>query len=143
MTRCFIDTNIWLRTILKDNEQFQECVKFIETISRPPFKSYTSTIVLLEIDYLLTRTFKVSKSKSYIRLNALTQIPGLTIIDQTDYLLALKLYHQTNIKFADCLIATQIPKDVILVTYDREFRKIKGAKVLTPGQFLQYQRSKN
>lgn len=137
MTRCFIDSNIWLRFILKDNDQYPSCYEFISRAANAVFHPHTSSLVLLEIDYLLTRTFKVSKSQSCLRLDAIASIPGITIINQTDYQKALQLYRQTKVKFADCLIASQIPQNTILVTYDRDFQKIPGITTLNPSQFLQ------
>jgi predicted nucleic-acid-binding protein len=134
MTRCFIDTNIWLRTILQDNDQYPVCVDFLTQVSQGQYQAYTSTIILLEIDYLLTRTFKVKKADSYLRLEAITHLPGLTVLDQTNHQEALKLYRQTHVKFTDCLIAAQIPPQTTLVTYDRDFHKIPHLSVLAPGE---------
>ena len=59
--KVFLDTNIWLRFILKDSKkQFLDTKKFIEQIEEGKFRAYTSAIVFLEINFVLSKIYKIT-----------------------------------------------------------------------------------
>ncbi|MBU1110427.1 PIN domain-containing protein [Patescibacteria group bacterium] len=134
--KIFIDTNVWLRFLLADvKEQYQECVDFFIEAEAGRFRPYTSTIVLLEVHYVLTSLLKISQEKVLQDIECILETRNLTLIEKTDFRKALKVYRKTKIKFADCLIATQLPKEAVLCTFDKEFRKVKTLKTITPGEY--------
>lgn len=135
--KIFIDTNIWLRYILKDDEdQFKQCRKLIEKIESGSFKPYISTIVLLEIYFILTSTFKIEKRNIQEYIKSILEARNLTLIDKTDFREAWKIHQKTDVKLADCLIASQLPTKTTLISYDKDFKKIKGLQVLLPAEVL-------
>ena len=74
-----------------------------------------------------------------VELDAVGRIGALrnmTIVNRVDGHRALKLWLETGVKLADCLIATQMVEGITLVTYDREFRKIPGLAVAEPNEIL-------
>lgn len=136
MIKIFLDSNIWLRFFLKDNDQFESTQKLISAIEEGRFKPYTSAVVLLEVTYVLKSVYKLGAEKIKEILDSICDLRNLTIMEKTDSKKALKYIEKLNIKFSDCLIASQIKKGVILATFDRELSKIKEFNCQTPSQIL-------
>lgn len=137
MKKIFIDTNIWLRFLIGDKkQQFESCQKLLILNEEGKFKSYTSTIVLLEVIYTLSSFYKIKKETILADIKAILSSRNLTLIEKTDFKKALLLYQKHNVKLADCLIASQIPEKVFLCTYDRDFKKIKRITSLPPEEVI-------
>lgn len=131
--RIFLDTNFLLRYFLKDNqEQFEVCKDLILQIEEGEFKVYTSSIVFLEINYVLKSVYRLPFSDIIDILDSIFSLRRITIIDKTNIKMALQFYKKYKIKFSDCLIASQMPKNTILVSFDEELSKIKDIVVKKP-----------
>lgn len=137
MRKIFLDTNIWLRFLVADQKkQYETCKKLISLNEEGKFKLYTSTIVLLEIIYTLSSFYRIRKRTIINDIKAILISRNLTLIEKTDFEKALSLYQKHKIKLADCLIASQVPKGVLLCTYDRDFKKIKSVVSVTPEEMV-------
>lgn len=136
MKKIFLDTNIWLHSLLQDNNQAKDCAELITQIEQGKFLSYTSAVVLLEVNFVLTFTYKISSKQACGDLEKILKTRGITVIDKTNTKKAIKIYRKHRIKFTDCLIATQLPPKTTLVTYDRDFQKIPRLNPLTPKEVL-------
>lgn len=135
--KIFLDTNILLRYFLKDEpKQFELCKNLISQIEEGKFTVYTSGIIFLEISYVLKSVYKLPFKEVTNILDSVFSIRGITIIEKTNTNLAFKFFKKYKVKFTDCLIASQLPKDIILVSYDEELLKIKELKVKNPQQIL-------
>lgn len=133
--KIFIDTNVFVRFLVNDDpKQFQHVKKLFEAIEAGSIKPYTSNIVVLELVYVLTRIYKVKRSKALDDINTLLQLRNLTVVEKSNTKKALKWANEVNIKYADLLIATQVPAEVTLCTYDKEFNKIPNFKVVNPSK---------
>lgn len=131
--KIFLDTNFLLRYCLKDNpEQFEDCKNLILQIEEGKFKVYASALIFLEISYVLKSVYKFPLSDIIDVLDSIFSIRGITIIDKTNTKIALQFYKKYKIKFTDCLIASQLPKDTILVSFDEDLLKIKDIVVKKP-----------
>lgn len=134
--KIFLDSNFLLRYYLKDDQrQFEDCKELILQIEEGKFKVYTSSIVFLEISYVLKSVYKLLFSDITEVLDSILTIRGITIIDKTNVKKALEFYKKYKVKFTDCLIASQLPKSAILVSFDEELSKIKEIKVKSPLEF--------
>ncbi|MBM3209112.1 type II toxin-antitoxin system VapC family toxin [Candidatus Shapirobacteria bacterium] len=137
MRKIFIDTNVWLRFLLADKkDQFEACQKLLDLNEQGKLRSYTSTIVFLEIAYTLASFYKIERKQIIADLEDVLLARNLTLIEKTDFANAFSLFQQYQIKMADCLIATQLPKGAALCTYDQDFKKIRGLAALTPEEIL-------
>lgn len=135
--KVFIDTNVILRFFLQDNEHmFAECEDFFTRIDRGELKSCTSSVVLLELVYVLTRTYRYSREEAVQLLKRVLSLRNISLIERTDTRRALEIWKQHGIKYGDCLIASQVPKNATLVTYDLDFAKLEGLNVTTPAQLV-------
>lgn len=135
--KVFLDTNIFLRFYLRDvPEQFEECQILFQVIQQGLITPYTSSVVLLEINYVMRQTYKVPKQLVLNQIVKLKKLRNLTLIEKTDSQSAIRIYEKLNIKLGDCLIATQLPTNTTLVTYDDEFKKIPGLTIAFPGEVV-------
>lgn len=137
MDKIFIDTSLFIRFFTQDiQEKYVECKSLFEKIEEGKFRPYTSSVVLLEIFFVLTRQYKFNSEVVRNALGEVLQMRNLTLLEKTNMKKALKFYDQYKIKFADCLIAAQLPVKTKLVTYDTEFKKIKGLDWATPAEII-------
>lgn len=137
MRKLFLDTNIFLRFFLRDEEgQYQNVLKLLSVIEEGKFRPYTSSIVFLELNYVLRNIYKLSVSETVAHLEAMGKIRGMTVIEKTDSIRAINLYKKYRIKLGDCFIATQLSKGSILVTYDEDFGKVKEIESQNPEAIL-------
>lgn len=135
MTHIFLDSNIWLRYFLQDHpQQFFLVQKLLKDIEESCFRPYTSTIVFLEVHYVLKNFYNLSLGKTLFYLEKMRETRNLTVIEETHLDKALEYYRKYKIKFSDCLIASQLPKNIILVTFDTELPRIKEINVKTPAE---------
>lgn len=125
----FIDTNIFLRTLLRDEEEkFRDCLEFLNKVKRGEIKVFTSILILAEINWTLLRFYKFPKEKVIEGLNSIIKLKNLKIINKFNANLAMETYEKFPIKFIDALISSNpqiYQKKVIVVSYDKDFDKIK------------------
>ncbi len=137
MTKIFLDTNIWVRYLIKDEpKQFEAVKNLLASVEQGIFQPYTSSIVLLELSYVLKSIYKFTFDEVLDALEAVTGTREIAIFETTDSALALTYFRSTKIKFTDCLLASQIRKDILLVTFDEELRKIKDLTIKTPEEII-------
>lgn len=137
MKKVFLDTNIWMRYFIRDDEdQYKQVLGLFEAIEAGRLQVYTSTIVLLEVHFVAKKLYHIPEKEIFLWFNHIPELRNLTLIEKTSFPKALKFHQQYNVKFADCLIAGQVPKNVILVTFDQDFQKIKDIRAQKPREAL-------
>lgn len=137
MEKVFLETSVFIRYFTADDKKkFKDCSELLEIIERGKVRPYTSNIVLFEILFVLTRIYKFSKKEVLEEIEKLLDIRNLTLIDTTNSKEAIRLFKKYNVKYPDCLIATQVPKKTNLVTYDEEFNKIPTLSPATPEELV-------
>lgn len=132
--KIFLDTNIYVRYFIKDDEnKFNSIVNLFEQIENSKIKPYTSNIVLLELNYVLSKTYKLDKAQVLVDIQTIIKnTRNLTVIEETDTEKALEIAKKHNIKLADALISTQIRDDIKLCTYDNDFDKLDFIERIEP-----------
>lgn len=135
MKKLFLDTNVFLRFFLRDNEsQYQNVRRLFAKIEEGAFKPYTSSIVFLELNYVARSIYKLTIDEVFEYMEAVKKMRGMTIIEKTDSGNAITLYKKHKIKLGDCYIASQLPKETILLSYDADFKKVKEINSQTPDE---------
>lgn len=135
--KVFLDSNIFIRFLTRDNEKmYHDCLNFFELIKNGKLRPYTSNIVILETIFVLTKIYKFPKQDVLKDMKLLWHLRNLTLIEVTDTKKALKYYQKYSVKYQNCLIASQVPEKIKLVTYDRDFKKIKEIQKANPADFL-------
>ena len=109
-----------------DEVKYKEVVRLYEKVSEGQIVPYVSSIVLLEVYFVLKSVYGFEKKKCIKAIEGIVGMRNCVVVEKTDTKLAMKYLVETGVKFSDCMIATQVPKNVKLVTYDEEFGKIKA-----------------
>lgn len=135
----FIDTNIFLRVIVKDDKnKAAECERVVELIRSGTIRATTAHIVLAELVWTCLGFYQIGKVDVIKLARALAALPHLLIYDDFDVLYGLSQYERHNVKFIDALIAshTKIARDgATVLSYDTDFDKMGIARV-EPAQIL-------
>ena len=133
MDKLFLETSIFIRYFTEDDpRKFQDCVRLLEIIEKGKLLPYPSNIVVFEILFVLTGIYQFSKKDVIEAIKKILTLRNLALIEKTNTKRAIKLFEKYSIKFPDCLIATQIPQGVKIVTYDDDFKKIDGLTSIDP-----------
>lgn len=121
----FVDTNYFLRFLLKDNEkQYVQAKKLFLDCAHSKLKLITSTIVFFEIAWVLKSVYK--KDRQSLN-NTLTKLLSLNIVFEEGQALqeALIFFRNTSLEFVDCYnLAFALKKKVKdFKTFDQKLRK--------------------
>jgi predicted nucleic-acid-binding protein len=135
----FIDTNIFLRMIVKDDKQSaKDCAFLFNQIKKGEIKATISTLVLAEIQWTLKSFYGLEKQQITTILKSISEMKHLKTGDKYDIALALELYEKHNIKFIDALIASCpdiLNKKTTIISFDKDFDKLKVLRK-EPGDLL-------
>lgn len=127
----FIDTNIFLRVIVKDEneKQLKESKKLLELIRLGYVKASISSLILAEVNWVLASYYNLSKEESISYLEGIMNLKNLSFEEKIDHSRALYLWEKHSVKFVDCLIASHkgfIKGNMAIISFDRDFDKIEG-----------------
>lgn len=128
MTKYFVDTNVFLRTLVKeDTDSFNDCLKFLRGIKENQWSAVTTPIVLAEVAWTLGSYYRFPKSAIIRGIQSIVNIRGLTIGGNHQVAEAVDLYRDHSVKFVDAMIAS-IPQirmhEWIVISYDHDFDAI-------------------
>ncbi|GMT49453.1 MAG: hypothetical protein IEMM0008_0992 [bacterium] len=105
MTKAILDTNIFLRILIRDDKKkAKESLSLIETALDKNLSLYVPSIVILEIVFVLERQYKLSKTEIKDIIEPILNTTQLKIEKKDLLQRALELYEEKNIKFADAFI---------------------------------------
>lgn len=136
-SRIFLDTNVWLRYFIKnDLNQYEAVLNLISRIEQGDFRVYTSSVVLMEINHVGQRIYQIPKDQIIVWFEAIQKIRNMILVEKTNFDLALSFFQKYHIKLADCIIASQLPKEAVLVSFDEELPKIKEIMVKKPQEII-------
>ena len=89
----FVDTNIFLRVLLKDEEKtFEDCLRFLKEIKNGRVRAVTSNLVLAEINWTLLKFYKFPKEDTINGLSSILNLRHLKFVDNFNPILAIKFY---------------------------------------------------
>lgn len=128
MRKYFIDTNIFLRTLIKEDvKSFQDCRSILEAIKFNKIKGVSSNLVLAEIAWTLSSYYNFAKDDVVKALKGVVSLRGLRLADNINIALALSFYGDHPVKYIDAALAS-IPqlyeKKWIIISYDKDFDKL-------------------
>lgn len=133
----FLDTNIFLRVLAKDDEKsFGECKKVLDGVKRGEIDAVTANLVLVEVLWTLESYYGWDKKRVVRSLRSIVNLGGLRTVDGYILDTALGKYGAKGVKFVDAMIASieeVEAKDWIVVSYDRDFDKL-GVVRKEPGE---------
>ena len=118
----------FLRFLVRDSEiDYKECKVLFESIMNSKDEFITTGMVLSEISWVLGSYYKRSREETSEKLNGILKIKGLKLVDNYNWLSAIKIYRENKVKFIDAVLST-IPqvaqKEWTIVSYDEDFKKL-------------------
>jgi len=135
--KVFLETSVIIRYLTADDEKkFKDCLRLLEIIEKGKIRPYTSNIVIFEILFVLTKIYGFAKKEVLGGIKKILGLRNITLVETTNTREAIKLFEKYNIKYPDCLIATQVPQGAKLVSYDADFSKIDAISSATPDRLL-------
>jgi predicted nucleic acid-binding protein len=131
MTRPYVDTNVIVRYVTRDDQRLaQQAATIIEQLETGALSATTCEAVLVETVYVLTsRTlYNLPRQTVAAYLTQFVMLRGLRLSDKSTYLRALSLYGSTSLDFSDALIVAHMEKDgaTTLYSFDRDFDRLPG-----------------
>ncbi len=135
MSTCFLDTNILLRFLTRDDEgKAQQALDLLLKIERGEEKVITSPLVIFETIYTLQSFYKVPRQLIKEQILSIISLRSLHLPDKNLYHRAFDLYVTKNISFADAYNAVYMQAEEVshIYSWDRDFDKIDGITRLEP-----------
>ena len=136
MYKAFIDTNILIRLIVKDDDiKRKACEKLLEKAKRKEVILYILPVAIIEIVWVLEKYYKLDKKVIRELVEAILNTPELKCEMEDVFKKAIKSYEEKNIKFADAVMGYWgLERGFSTVyTYDeKDFKRIEGLEVKKP-----------
>jgi len=127
MKKFFVDTNFFLRFLLKDiQNQHIQAKKLLLEGAEEKIELFTSLIVIFELYWVLTSFYQKNKKKvAKIILNIL-KLKFIDLEEREILIHALKIYSNSNLDFEDSynLVYALTKKADKLATFDKRLEKI-------------------
>lgn len=126
MKTFFVDSNIFLRFVLKDHPDFWNRAKnyFLQAKLRK-IKLIFLTEIIIEIEYFLRKLYQLPKKVIYQHLCFLIKIPYLEIRNKAILEKALQTYLHQEIDLVDLvLFYTAQQEQAKVLSFDKDFEKL-------------------
>ena len=131
----FVDTNIFLRYLTRDDEQkAEQALALLRRVERGEEKIATSVMVIFETVFTLQHSYGVAREQTRQLLSDILSLRGLRVPGKSVLLRALDLYSNTNISFADAYNAAFMEASAVseIYSWDTDFDKLPGITRLEP-----------
>lgn len=124
----FLDSNIFLRPIVKDDEKkLEECEDLFKKIKENKLGAITANFVLAEIVWVCQKFYGLDRATVAGALKRILTYKAIKILDRANPVSAVGIYQKCHVKFIDALIASYPKiqtKEMIVVSYDKDFDKL-------------------
>jgi len=126
MKKYFLDTNVILRFLLKDNEKYYNQAKsYFEKAKKGEIELNLIPEVLFEIDYVLRGVYSLSKNEVVDVLLKLIKSPYLKISSRGMLITTIEKYQLTSVDLFDIyLYYYSLSKEASALSFDKDFSKI-------------------
>ncbi|HHT9137055.1 MAG TPA: PIN domain-containing protein [Candidatus Wunengus sp. YC60] len=131
MKKLFVDTNIFLRYLTKDDSsKYDKCKEVFRMAMEGKITLITSAMVIAELIWTLLSHYKVSKADVIEMISIIVSTENLFIPDKDIIADALVLYSRKNIDYIDAYNAVYMKYyDCNLIySYDRDFDAVEDIK---------------
>lgn len=136
MQGIFLDTNILLRYLTKDDEQkARSAFDLLIKVEQGEKKVITSSLVIFETIFTLQRFYRVPREQIRELILPIISLRGLHLAGKNVYYQAFEFYVTRNISFADAYNTAFMLSEQIncIYSWDRDFDNIEGIIRLEPG----------
>lgn len=135
MTKKFIDTNIFLRYLTRDDPaKYEKCRELFKKTIEGKTSIATSGIVIAELIWTLLSYYKVPKADVVEKVSIIVSTENLYIPDKDIIMDALLLYSMKNIDYIDAYNAVFIKYSGLdeIYSYDEDFDIVQNIKRTEP-----------
>ena len=137
MEYAFLDTNVILRYLLRDDElKAQHCLKLLEKAERRDINLLTTDLVIAELVWVLESpvTYNLPGDKIRDLLLPIILLPGLKLPGKKLYRRIFELYVDQEIAFIDAFNAIHMQKQGLsqIYSYDSDFDRVAGISRVEP-----------
>lgn len=135
METTFVDTNIFLRYLTKDDpSKYEKCREMFKKAVKGEIAITTSGMVIAELVWTLLSYYKVPKAEVVEKVTVIVGTKNLSIPDKHVVADALVLYARKNIDFIDAYNAVFMRYHGVdeICSYDEDFDQIEGIRRREP-----------
>ena len=132
MKKCFIDTNYFLRFLLKDDEkQFNIVYSLFQKGINREIQLFTSVVVFFEIYWVLSSFYKKKKNKIIEFLKNILKLTFIDFENKTILEEAIIFFQKFNLDLEDCynLAYAKLKKANEFTTFDKILNKVSAANL--------------
>lgn len=121
-----IDTNYWVRYLVRDNLKQAEIAKLLlERGNRGEVKLMTSWLVFFEVKWVLGSVYEFNKKEIVEALELILQLKHVKILKRNLLTETIKVWETTNLSFEDCYLMIEAKDNGAedLATFDAKLKK--------------------
>lgn len=129
MKKYLVDTNVFLRFLLKDHpKHFKTASQYFAQAKEGKITLILIPEVVFEIDYVLRGVYSLSKKEVADVLDKLVKSPALEVVDRKILIECVDKYKDLKVDLADLfLFKVAQKKGAEILSFDKDFTKIKKA----------------
>ncbi len=123
----YVDTNVFLRFLLKDNSNYyNEATSLFRKAKDKKVKLLVPTIVIFEVAFVLLSVYKYAKEEIIVHLESLLATDYWDIDEIGVFRTAINLYKSSSNSLVDCfLFAKAQIEETELFTFDKKLQKLQ------------------
>lgn len=128
-----LDTNVLVRYVVQDDpRQTRIARRYIERFANHETSLFLATSVILETEWVLRSVYRFSKDSVIDVFVGLLDAREMTFQDERSFEIAVFLYREHHIDFADCLhLATaQTFEQLPLFSFEKKAGRVAGFELL-------------
>ena len=131
----FLDTNIFLRFFLRENELVVRNIeKLFHEIISDKITGISNVLVIAEIVWVLESTYKWEKEKICDNIEFILNTPNIKFKERTIIVHAVNIYKKENVDFIDAYNFSYMKYYDIneIYSFDKDFDKLGDIKRIEP-----------
>lgn len=135
MTLRFLDTNILLRYLTKDDpEKATRALALLLRVERGEERVVTSSLVIFETVWTLQKYYRLPRTDIRDRLLPVLRLRGVHLVNKRVYIEALERFALTTISFADVFNSVYLASLGVseIYSWDTDFDRIPGITRIEP-----------
>ena len=129
MEKVFVDTNIFLRYLTKDDPaKYERCREIFKKAMEGGLSLFTSEMVIAELIWTLLSYYRVAKADVIEKVSIIISSQNLHIVNKNIIADSLVLYSQKNIDYIDAYNAVFMKFHGLdkIYSYDEDFDTLNG-----------------
>ena len=129
MEKVFVDTNIFLRYLTKDDPvKYERCREIFKKAMEGELSLFTSEMVIAELIWTLLSYYKVAKADVIEKVSIIISSQNLHISNRDLIADSLVLYGQKNVDYVDAYNAVFMKSHGLekIYSYDEDFDVVDG-----------------